>query len=230
MFRSNHLKIFPVYNDANHIEWHTTWQIICGEKSWLCLLLLFWLSPCRDNLGWDCSPILHQNSYNWIVNQFQSLIIHTEELHFIFMKKNYLPSTLPKAQLGEMTVEDNIWRYVLNLGLFLLTSHFHLHYCQYHSLLLPGSFSCHKDKRTQSYLDRKWDSEWREFKVIIKSRHKVDFGYQEPKRPWHLFINNRLETKEEQSPGTGWSLQDGQPGVGGGEMEINKGGAITTEV
>lgn len=39
----------------------------------------------------------------------------------------------------------------------------------------------------------------REFKLIIKSRHEVDFEYQEPKRPRHLFINNRLETKEQGS-------------------------------
>lgn len=37
-----------------------------------------------------------------------------------------------------MTIDDDIWRYVSNLGLSLLTPHFYPHHCQHHSLLLHG--------------------------------------------------------------------------------------------
>lgn len=115
-----------------------------------------------------------------------------------------------------MSVEG--WRLEMHVkhGLSLLTPHFHPHHCQHRSLLLPGSFICHKEERTQIYPDRVNEILNGNFKLTIKSRHKLGFEHQEPKRSRRLFLSNRLVTKEAESSRprlntSGWTAW----GVGG---------------
>lgn len=122
-----------------------------------------------------------------------------------------------------MTTEGWHLEICIKPRIFLLTPYFYPRHCQHHSLLSPGSFICHKEERTQIYPDKVNEIQNGDCKLTIKSRHKLGFEDQDIYSPT---IDSRPKNRE---AGPGWTLQDGQPGLGGGlrVIEINNGGGIT---
>lgn len=142
-------------------------------KFWPCLLLLFWLSPCRDNLCWACTSIMHQDSHTWALNQVQFLIINTEELHSSICQEELPLFHFTISSAGENGYRRWHLEICVKPGSFLADSPFLPSSLSTSFFIAAWSFACHKDRRTQIYLDGINKILNEGLKLTIKSRHKL---------------------------------------------------------